>query len=82
MADSSLFVYSVSGVVLYFVVYVDDIILTGNNIAFVNSFVNCLAERFSLNDLGLLHHFLGVEVVPRPDGLFLSQEQYVMDILD
>lgn len=71
VVDSSLFVYYVSRVVLYFLVYVDDIILTGNSIAFVNSFVNCLAERFSLKDLGPLHHFLGVEVVPTPDGLFL-----------
>ncbi|XP_019167153.1 PREDICTED: uncharacterized protein LOC109162902 [Ipomoea nil] len=41
-----------------------------------------LAHRFSLKELGPFHHFLGVEVVPTGDGLFLSQSQYVVDTLD
>lgn len=58
--------------------YVDDIIITGNNDAFTAAFV-C---RFSLKDLGPLHHFLAVKVIPTTNGLFLSQSQYVVDILE
>lgn len=35
-----------------------------------------------MKDLGPLHHFLGMRVQHRPDRLFLSQHQYVLDILD
>ena len=34
-----------------------------------------------MKDLGELHHFLGMEVQQRGDGLFLSQRQYMLDIL-
>lgn len=55
--------------VVYFLIYVGDIILTGNDTGFIGSFVKCLADRFLLKDLGPLHHFLGVEVVPTLDGV-------------
>ena len=29
----------------------------------------------------MLHHFLGVEVIPTPTGLFLSQHRHIQDIL-
>jgi hypothetical protein len=32
--------------------------------------------------MGPLHHFLGISVECRPDGLFLSQKQYMLDILE
>ncbi|KAK2987221.1 hypothetical protein RJ640_022253 [Escallonia rubra] len=62
--------------------YVDDIILTGNDIEFLDSFVKNLDLRFSLKDLGPLHHFLGVEVIPTPGGLFLSQHRHINDLLN
>ncbi|XP_019163482.1 PREDICTED: uncharacterized protein LOC109159826 [Ipomoea nil] len=66
----------------YFLVYVDDIILTGNNTSFLDKFVTVLDHRFSIKDLGALHHFLGVEVVPTSSSMFLSQGQYLADILN
>ncbi|KAK2978125.1 hypothetical protein RJ640_028679 [Escallonia rubra] len=62
-------------------VYVDDIILTGNNTTFLDSFVNTVDHRFSLKDLGPLHHFLSVEVINTTDGLFLSQHRHIHDLL-
>ena len=35
-----------------------------------------------MKDLGQLHHFLGVSVTHSSDGLFLSQRQYILDILE
>ncbi|KAK2968892.1 hypothetical protein RJ640_013235 [Escallonia rubra] len=54
---------------------------SGNNIEFLNSFVKNLDLRFSLKDLGMLHQFLGVEVIPTPGGLFLSQHRHINDLL-
>lgn len=64
---------------MYFFVYVDYIIVTGNNEAFTAGFISHLADRFALKDLEPLHHFLGVAVSPKADGMFLSQSQYVAD---
>ena len=36
---------------------------------------------FSLKDMGSLHFFLGIEVIPTRAGLFLSQYKYVCDLL-
>ena len=62
-------------------VYVDDIVLTGNDPMFLDHFIKALSNQFSVKDLGVLHHFLGVEVIPTPTGLFLSQHRHIQDIL-
>jgi len=35
-----------------------------------------------MKDLGELHHFLGIQVVQSSTGLFLSQQKYVLDLLN
>jgi len=55
-------------------VYVDDIIVTDNNPSLIHSFVSQLNSVFSLEDLGTLYYFLGIEVKSHSDGsLLLSQ---------
>ncbi|XP_070051722.1 uncharacterized mitochondrial protein AtMg00810-like [Nicotiana tomentosiformis] len=61
-------------------VYVDDIVITGNNNDMLNA-LTVLANRFSLKDLGHLNYFLGVEVIPHKDGLILSQSKYICVLL-
>ena len=63
-------------------VYVDDLVITGSDTQFVGHVVTALGTRFSLKDMGLLHYFLGVEVIPTHAGLFLSQHQYIRTILE
>ncbi|XP_066375252.1 uncharacterized mitochondrial protein AtMg00810-like [Miscanthus floridulus] len=41
-----------------------------------------LQQEFAMKDLGVLHHFLGVTVEPRPTGLLLHQRQYTLGILE
>jgi hypothetical protein len=60
---------------------VDDLVITGNNSNFVNSIVKQLGCKFSLKDMGSLHYFLGMEIIPTPGGLFLSQHKYIRDLL-
>ena len=80
-ADSSLFIFQHESIVCYFLVYMDDLVITGNNSDFVNSIVKQLGCKFSLKDMGSLHYFLGMEVIPIPRGLFLSQHKYIRDLL-
>jgi len=80
-SDTSLFVYNRDDVVAYFLVYVDDLLLTSNNDSFLNAFKTALTLKFSLKNLGSPHHFLGMEILPTSHGLFLSQQHYVRELL-
>lgn len=72
LADASLFIYNHNGVLLYMLVYVDDIILTGNNNEHLQKFVTLLSSRFSLKDLGNISYFVGMEAHRNSQGLLLT----------
>lgn len=80
-SDTSLFVFHNGNTLAYCVIYVDDLILTGNNSEFVASIIYQLGHKFPLKDLGSLLFFLGVEVIPIKDGLFLTQHKYIRDLM-
>ncbi|KAD7477841.1 hypothetical protein E3N88_00977 [Mikania micrantha] len=79
--DPSLFIYSSHGTTLYMLMYVDDIVLTGNNPAAIDNIVKHLQQHFALQDLGALSYFLGIKVIPKGSHLLLSQKKYVLDLL-
>ncbi|KAJ9551582.1 hypothetical protein OSB04_015627 [Centaurea solstitialis] len=81
ISDPSLFLYQHGDATIYLLVYVDDIIVTGPSPFHLNKFINTLAARFSLKDLGPLSYFLGIEVIPNTHGLFLNQTKYLHDLL-
>ena len=82
LADTYLFIFHQNSHLIYLLIYMDDIIITGDNENAVNTFIQCLAARFSFKDLGPLHYFLGVEVQPHPTGgILLSQQRYIMVLL-
>ncbi|KAK3012732.1 hypothetical protein RJ639_009565 [Escallonia herrerae] len=80
-ADHTLFAYRKGDVFLSVLVYVDDLILAGNNGTACSSFKKYLNDCFKLKDLGPLKYFLGIEAARVPRGLFLSQLKYALDIL-
>jgi hypothetical protein len=71
-SDTSLFIFRCSSDTVYLLLYVDDIILTA---------ASTELHEFTMKYLGPLHHFLGITVEHRPDGLFLHQRTYMLDIL-
>jgi hypothetical protein len=80
-ADTSLFIYSKAGVVIYLLVYVDNIVVTSSSSAAVTTLLDDLRSEFALKDLGELHYFLGVQAPKVDGGLSLSQEKYASKIL-
>ena len=62
--------------------YVDDLIYTGNDISMFDIFKKSMMTEFDMSDLGLMHYFLGIEVVQSAAGVFISQKKYVLEMLD
>ena len=59
-ADTSLFLLQRPEVMMYLLVYVDDIILVSSSDADADRLVSALSEEFAVKDLGALHYFLGL----------------------
>jgi hypothetical protein len=57
-ADTSLFIYNKSGITIFVLVYVDDIIVTSSSNKAISALLRDLGEAFALKDLGNLHYFL------------------------
>lgn len=67
---------------MYLLLHMDDIVLTTSSLAPLHRTITALQREFAMKDLGQLHHFLGIVIKQRFDGLFLQQHHYTMDILD
>jgi hypothetical protein len=79
--DTSLFIFRRGSDTVYLLFYVDDIILTASSTELLHRTISALQRKFAMKDLRTLHHFLGITVERRPDGLFLHQRTYTLDIL-
>ncbi|KAK3000201.1 hypothetical protein RJ639_023484 [Escallonia herrerae] len=73
--------HSTDGKIAILIVYVDDIILTGNDITEMERLKQCLASEFEIKDLGSLKFFLGMEIARSRKGIAVSQRKYVLDLL-
>nr|GEY76836.1 hypothetical protein [Tanacetum cinerariifolium] len=62
-------------------VYVDDIIFGSTNKAWCDEFEVLMKGEFKMSDMGELAFFLGLQVKQLPNGIFISQDKYVKDML-
>jgi len=76
-----LFVYKDGAHIAYLLLYVDDIVLTASSTRLLHDIIGRLHTEFAMTDLEALHHFLGISITRSSDGLFLSQRQYALDLL-
>lgn len=80
-SDYSLFTYRQQNVHLSVLVYVDDLIVAGDNAHVVTKLKEYLGRCFHMKDLGVLKYFLGLEVSRGNAGIFLCQRKYALDIV-
>jgi hypothetical protein len=80
-SDTSLFIFCRGSDTVYLLLYVDDIILAASSMKLLCRIISALQRKFIMKDLRPLHHFLGITVERCPDGLFLHQRTYMLDIL-
>jgi hypothetical protein len=80
--QSTLFYKRHEGKLAILIVYVDDIVITGDNEEEIEHLKGKLAQGFEVKDLGKLRYFLGIEVSrSKKKGIYLSQRKYVLDLL-
>eukprot|EP00253_Pinus_taeda_P002966 PITA_02966 len=80
--DATLLVKKVGKTVVYLVVYVDDLLMMGNNESYIASIKKELGKSFEMTNLGYVHYYLGIEVTQHPKSIFLSQKKYIGDLLN
>src|SRR5262249_53759119 len=79
--ESTLYVKRADDVLLIIVLYVDDMLLTGPNEKAIAEFKADLNASFEMSDLGLLHHYLGIEFMQVDGGIALCQTKYIQTLL-
>ncbi|GJS31855.1 putative ribonuclease H-like domain-containing protein [Tanacetum coccineum] len=79
--DKTLFIIRDKGDILLVQVYVDDIIFGSIKMSLYNAFEKLMHEKFQMSSMGELTFFLGLQVKQKNDGIFISQDKYVAEIL-
>jgi hypothetical protein len=81
-ADHTMFIKRGTDTIAVLIVYVDDIIMTGNDVEEIQTLKSRLAQEFEIKDLGSMRYFLGMEVARSDKGIFISQRKYILDLLE
>nr|GEW30707.1 uncharacterized mitochondrial protein AtMg00810-like [Tanacetum cinerariifolium] len=79
--DQTLFIKKQKCNILWVQVYVDDIIFGSTNKDLCKDFVKLMKDKFQMSSMGELTFFLRLHVKQKPDGIFISQDKYVAEIL-
>ncbi|GJR72569.1 putative ribonuclease H-like domain-containing protein [Tanacetum coccineum] len=79
--DKTLFIKKDKGDILLAQVYVDDIIFGSTKKSLCDEFEGLMHKRFQMSSIGELTFFLGLQVQQKDDGIFISQDKYVAEIL-
>ncbi|KAL6311416.1 hypothetical protein AAG906_035499 [Vitis piasezkii] len=80
-SDHTLFLKHQVGKITALIVYVDDMIIIGDDIEEISRLQEQLSTEFEMKNLGGLKYFLGIEVARSRQGIFLSQRKYILDLL-
>eukprot|EP00253_Pinus_taeda_P036216 PITA_36216 len=80
--EPTVYIKEKDGKILIVVLYIDDVIFTGNDDYLIKNFKSVMKEEFEMTDMGLLRYFLGIEVDQNENGIFISQARYVNEVLE
>nr|GEY80445.1 putative ribonuclease H-like domain-containing protein [Tanacetum cinerariifolium] len=79
--DQTLFIKRHKVDILLVQIYVDDIIFGATNKDLCKFFEKLMKDKFQMSSMGELTFFLGLQVKQKKDGIFISQDKYVDEIL-
>lgn len=79
--DHSLFTMITASSFIAALIYVDDILMTGDSISVMDTVKQALHAKFTIKDLGVATYFLGMEIYKTPTGIFINQRKYILDII-
>ncbi|GJS76216.1 putative ribonuclease H-like domain-containing protein [Tanacetum coccineum] len=79
--DKTLFIKKDKHDIILVQVYVDDIIFGSTKKSWCDEFEALMKSRFQMSSMGELTFFLGLQVKQKEDGIFISQDKYVAEIL-
>ncbi|GJY24904.1 putative ribonuclease H-like domain-containing protein [Tanacetum coccineum] len=80
--DKNLFIRRDKGDILLVQVYVDDIIFGSTKKSLCTEFKKMMHKKFQMSSIGKLTFFLGLQVKQKEDVIFISQDKYVIEILN
>ena len=79
--DSALFLRRTDKCTILLLLYVDDMIITGDDLSGIQELKDFLNQQFEMKDLGHLSYLLGLEITHSIDGLYISQAKYASELL-
>ncbi|GJV27806.1 ribonuclease H-like domain-containing protein [Tanacetum coccineum] len=79
--DQTLFIKRHKGHILLVQIYVDDIIFGSTKKELCDEFEKLMKDKFQMSSMGELTFFLGLQVQQKKNGIFISQDKYVHEIL-
>ncbi|GJR73812.1 putative ribonuclease H-like domain-containing protein [Tanacetum coccineum] len=79
--DKTLFIKKNKNDIMLVQVYVDDIIFGSTKRSWCDEFEALMKSRFQMSSMGKLTFFLRLQVKLKEDGIFISQDKYVVEIL-
>ncbi|KAL0544378.1 hypothetical protein IC582_019492 [Cucumis melo] len=80
--DSALFTRQTPNGIVLLLLYVDDMIITGDDPQAISDLQCYLGKHFEMKDLGNLNYFLGLEISSSSSGYYLSQAKYASDLVN
>ncbi|XP_075076649.1 uncharacterized protein LOC142163277 [Nicotiana tabacum] len=79
--DYSLFTKTDKYKIVLVLVYVDDLLVIGNDLEEIQNAKAALHQKFKLKDLGELRYFLGIEFARSKEGILMSQRKYTLEMI-
>jgi len=81
ISEHGVYVKRTKGNIISICLYVDDLLISGNNEECIESCKAELTKEFEMNDLGKLSYFLGIEFTQKISRLVMHQAKYTRDLL-
>ena len=79
--DFALFLCRTNKGTILFLLYVDNMIITGDDLSGIQELKDFLSQQFEMKDLGHLKYFLGLEIIHSTYGLYITQVKYASELL-